>query len=197
LAEDIRSFGDLTAESNVIAIDDISAGRNLKVGGNASIIGGKMSLETNRPVFRLGRVQNSSINASLYFGSSSRGYINVSTFKDGTDLVDDMTIAAGRNIDLKCENINLVAATTVDGGLSVNGLIIGSGRLQLDSSIITKSNTSIGNKLFVKGTTTLTGNSSINASLFVKNDVSLGGKLYTYEIRTPRNASIFNINSST
>lgn len=53
--------------------------------------------------------------------------------KDGTDLVDDMTIAAGRNIDLKCENINLVAPTSVDGGLNVNGLITGSGNMKLNS----------------------------------------------------------------
>lgn len=50
-----------------------------------------------------------------------------------------MTIAAGRNIDLKCEKINLVADTTVDGGLSVNGAVTatgavtGSGNLQLNS----------------------------------------------------------------
>lgn len=53
--------------------------------------------------------------------------------KDGTDLVDDMTIAAGRNIDVKCENINLVAPTSVDGGLTVNGLITGSGNMKLNS----------------------------------------------------------------
>lgn len=91
------------------------------------------NVSINAGVISLGNITNSNINASLYFGSSSKGYINVSTLKDGTDLVDDMTIAAGRNIDLKCENINLVAPTSVDGGLTVNGLITGSGNLKLNS----------------------------------------------------------------
>lgn len=79
-----------------------------------------------------------------------------------------MTIAAGRNIDLKCEKINLVADTTVDGGLSVNGAVTATGGVTANGAVTGFDNLQL-NSLKSKITLGSTVGSGYNSSIIFGN----------------------------
>lgn len=65
------SIGYLSA-TGAVTVAGKTTLQNVSTNGNVSIGGGKISVETNKPVFRLGKVNttdSSILNASLYFGT--------------------------------------------------------------------------------------------------------------------------------